>query len=159
MHIKQPESLDREAIELNRASEDAKPMTFVDYAELIWRKLAADGVTQQKAADELGWQLSKLKMYAGLKSVCSEAWDVVKVAINGEAATQVDEDDATNKVATATFTEGLLRNILDLDSSQQLSLCADLAKGEKKGGISKGKFKTLASAYRSRNEMKAVADY
>ena len=49
----------------------------VDYAELIWRKLSAEGVTQQKAADELGWQLSKLKMYAGLKSVCDEAWEIV----------------------------------------------------------------------------------
>ena len=31
-----------------RASEDAKPLTFVDYAELIWRKLAEPGATQQK---------------------------------------------------------------------------------------------------------------
>ena len=89
--------------------------------------VADDGVTQQKTADELGWQLSKLKMYAGLKSVCDEAWDVVKVAINGDVATDIDEDDATNKVATATFTEGLLRNILDLDPMQQISLCQDLA--------------------------------
>ena len=157
MLCKQPESLDREAIELNRAAEDAKPMTFVDYAELIWRKLAADGVTQQKAADELGWQLSKLKMYAGLKSVCSEAWVVIKVATSDGVATESDEDEATNKVATATFTERLLRDILDLDPGQQLSLCADLAKGEKAGGISKGRFKTLAAAYRARNEMRAVA--
>ena len=107
----------------------------VDYAELIWRKLSAEGVTQQKAADELGWQLSKLKMYAGLKSVCDEAWEIVKVATSNGLATENDEDEATNKVATATFTERLLRDILDLDAGQQLSLCQDLAKGEKNGGM------------------------
>ena len=52
MHISEPASLDREAIELNRASEDALPMSFVDYAEMVWRKLA-DGTTQQAIADEL----------------------------------------------------------------------------------------------------------
>ena len=41
MHISEPASLDREAIELNRASEDALPMSFVDYAEMVWRKQAA----------------------------------------------------------------------------------------------------------------------
>jgi len=55
MHISEPASLDREAIELNRASEDALPMTFVDYAEMVWRKQSV-GATQKAIGDELGWR-------------------------------------------------------------------------------------------------------
>lgn len=160
MHVKQPESLDREAIELNKASEDSKPMTFVDYAELIWRKLAEDGVTQQKVADELGWGRVDVARYKALECLkTGGAWDVI-VPTFQEMGTSDKEDEGTTNVPTGTnhvFTERLLRDILDLTPDQQLALCNDLAKGEKAGGISKGRFKAMALAYRARNEMRAVA--
>ena len=62
------------------------------------------------------------------------------------------EDVATTNVATATFTEGLLRNILYLTADQQLDLVQDLATGR----INKNKFKAQAEAYRTRN---AIADW
>jgi transcriptional regulator with XRE-family HTH domain len=40
---------------------DALPMTFVDYAELIWRKL--EDMTQQEVAGELGWSREGVKNY------------------------------------------------------------------------------------------------
>ena len=76
MHISEPASLDREAIDLNRASEDALPMTFVDYAELVWRRLA-EGATQQAVADGLGWSREAVKDYAALRKIDAEAWCVV----------------------------------------------------------------------------------
>lgn len=159
MHVKQPESLDREAIELNKASEDSKPMTFVDYAELIWRKLAEDGVTQQKIADELGWTQPQVAQYRALQKICGEAWGV----ITAFRQTVIEEnkiaviEDITTVISDSPFSERLLRDILDLTPDQQLALCAELAKGEKGGGISKGRFKAMAAAYRARNEMRAVA--
>lgn len=158
MHISAPANLDREAIELNKASEDALPMTFVDYAELVWSRLG-EGQTQQAVADAIGWALSKLKMYAALRSICDEAWDIIKVATNSGYATDSKEDDATEIVANATFTEGLLRNILDLEPAQQLDLCQKLAKGKDKKGHKFGKadFKAGAERYRARNAMLKAA--
>ena len=108
-----------------------------------------------------GWSREAVKNYKALQKINDDAWSVVGTSFSAvvpEADDSYVPDSGTN-VPKAIFTEGLLRNILDLDPGQQLSLCADLAKGEKKGGISKGKFKTLANSYRARNEMKAVADY
>ena len=64
-----------------------------------------------------------------LNKLCKEAWDIVATSFKSIVAE--DEDSAVAEVATnvaiAPFTEGLLRNILDLDPMQQLSLCQDLA--------------------------------
>jgi site-specific DNA-methyltransferase (adenine-specific) len=149
MHISEPESLDREAIELNRASEDALPMTFVDYAEMVWRKQDA-GATQKAVAEEMGWSRSAVADYGALRKITPEAWSIV--ATFQVAAVSQSEDVATSNVATATFTEGLLRNILFLTPDQQLDLVQDLAAGR----INKNKFKTQAEAYRTRN---AIADW
>jgi DNA modification methylase len=149
MHISEPASLDRESIELNRASEDALPMSFVDYAEMVWRKQDAD-VTQKAIAEELGWSRSTVADYGALRKITPEAWRIV--ATFQVAAMSLGEDVATTNVATATFTEGLLRNILYLTADQQLDLVQDLAAGR----INKNKFKAQAEAYRTRN---AIADW
>ena len=150
MHISEPVSLDREAIELNRASEDALPMTFVDYAEMVWRKQAA-GATQQAIAEEMGWSRSAVADYAALRKIVPEAWGVV--ATSGRPEMSPSEGVATDVVATATsFSERLLREILQLTPDQQLDLVQDLAAGR----INKNKFKAQAEAYRTRN---AIADW
>lgn len=156
MHISDPASLDREAIELNRASEDALPMTFVDFAELVWRRIDA-GETQQAVADAIGWSRSAIADYASLRKVCSGAWEVVAgFARNG--VSQAD-DAATEVVATATFTEGLLRNVLPLTADQQVELVRRLARGKCQKGRPYGKreFKAEADQFRVGNELVAKA--
>ena len=104
MHVSEPASLDREAIELNRASEDALPMSFVDYAEMVWRKLAA-GATQQAIADEFGWSREAVRNYAGLAKIDRRAWSVIGTAFQSGAAAQ--EEDAVPSVGTTVpFTAG-----------------------------------------------------
>lgn len=85
----------------------------------------------------------------------SEAWNIVATSFNDVVADSDDDavaDPATN-VAKAKFSEGLLRNILDLDRSQQLELCEKLAKGKDKKGHKYGKadFKNDAIWYRGYN--------
>jgi|GEM_PF-155247 len=145
MHISEPASLDREAIELNRASEDALPMTFVDYAEMVWRKQSV-GATQKAIGDELGWSSQKTNDYANLKRIAPQAWGVISATL--QASAEVERGDAADgKSATADFTEGLLRAIVQLTADQQLDLVQDLAGGR----INKNKFKAQAEAYRTRN--------
>lgn len=162
MHIHQPDNLDREAIELNKASEDALPMTFVDYAELVWKRLA-DGQTQQAVADSIGWSREAVKNYAALQKIDSEAWAVV-----GTSFLNIVPDDEIECVPSngtgvpkTPFSENLLRNILDLEPAQQLDLCQKLAKGKGKKGhkFGKAEFKSGAERYRARNAlMKAAQD-
>lgn len=145
MHVASPLSLDREAIELNRASEDALPMTFVDYAEMVWRKADA-GATQQAIADELGWSREKVRNYSFLSKISSDAWGIVGTTLTGAAAAH--GDDAVPSVGTSVpFTEGLLRDIVPLAAAQQTELVRELADGR----INKNKFKSLAEAYKARN--------
>ena len=150
MHVSEPASLDREAIELNRASEDALPMSFVDYAEMVWRK-QADGATQQAIAEEMGWSRSAVSNYLALKGVAPEAWNTIATAMREASAPRQDGDVADIATPVA-FTENLLRAIVVLTPDQQLDLVQDLAAGR----INKNKFKAQAEAYRTRN---AIADW
>jgi DNA modification methylase len=150
MHIAEPINLDREAIELNRASEDSLPMTFVDYAELVWRRLK-DGETQQAVADSLGWGRTTVANYAALSSIGNESWSIIVTTIRS-GVTSGDLDAVTNNVTAVTFTEGLLRSITSLRRGQQYELVKDFAKGD----ITKNKFKALAEAYQTRN---AIEDW
>lgn len=145
MHVAKPVSLDREAIELNRASEDALPMSFVDHAELVWRKTAA-GATQHAIADEMGWSRGAISNYVALKSIAPDAWAVIATTMLEFGVPR--QDGAVAEVATAVaFTENLLRSIIPLSPDQQLELVQDLAAGR----IHKNKFRTLAEGYRTRN--------
>lgn len=112
MHVSQPQSLDREAIELNKASEDALPMTFVDYAEMVWRKLSDEKTTQQIVADEMGWSRSAVSNYAALSDLDRSAWKVVATTV-ANGATQADgSGNSDDEKVVAGFTEGLLRDLL-----------------------------------------------
>lgn len=144
--IETPDSLDRAALADNAASETALPMTFVDYAELVWARIAG-GERQQALADALGWSRSAVADYAALKSIDPKAWDVV--AENARSAMSHADGAATDVVAVATFTEGLLRSILPLTAAQQLELVSDLAAGK----VDKKRFRLIAERYRDRNEM------
>jgi len=94
MHISEPASLDREAIELNRASEDALPMTFVNYAEMVWRKQDA-GATQKAVAEEMGWSRSAVADYETLRKITPKTWSIV--ATFQVAAVSQSEDVATRR--------------------------------------------------------------
>jgi hypothetical protein len=64
---------------------------------------------------------------AVLNAICPEAWQKVTgfVSINEVTAS----DDVTEKVTPVTFSEYLLRPILNLTPEQQLELVSDLADG------------------------------
>ena len=65
------------------------------------------------------------------------AWDELIVPTFQVVGTEEEDDDGTAIVPSGTrsiFTEGLLRNILDLHPSQQVELCGYLAKGKDKKG-------------------------
>ncbi len=141
----EPESLDRAAIEDNDASADALPNTFVDIAELVWRKLDA-GQTQQAVADELGKSRDAIAKFAAMKAISVSAWDVVTTAVR--SVTTSGEDGVTANVTDGTFSENLLRSILALTPAQQLDLVTRLAAGH----IKKSQFKTQAENLKSRNE-------
>jgi len=148
MHISDPESLDREAIELNKASEDALPMTFVDYAELVWRRLDA-GETQQAVAGALGWSREAVRNYAGLGKIAPEAWQIIGTALrSGDMAHT--QDDVPDVGTTVPFTEGLLRSILSLQPAQQIDLVRRLARGKCSKGRPYGKREFKADADRLR---------
>lgn len=86
------------------------------------------GRKQQELADALGWSRDKVAKFAALKSVHQQAWEVIVTTIQ-QAGTIDEEGSVTQNVTTVTFTEGLLRSILDLTPEQQLELVRDLAAG------------------------------
>jgi len=82
----------------------------------------------------MGWNtrvdVSRYKALRVLKD--ADVWDEVIVPTFSDIGTDDKDDDGTAIVPNGTrsvFTEGLLRNILDLDPGQQLELCGYLAKG------------------------------
>lgn len=85
-------------------------------------------MTQQAVANGIGWSRTAVANYAALKSIDSDAWKIV-TASQGIVTTDQDSD-VTADVTGVTFTEGLLRNILDLCAGQQLELCRLLVKGK-----------------------------
>jgi hypothetical protein len=147
MHVFEPGSVDREAIELNMASEDALPMSFVDYAELVWRKLNGGGVTQQQVAQEFGWSRGAVSNYAALRGVDSNAWKVVATAL-GEVSVPREEGAVARNATPVAFTENLLRSILPLTAAQQLELVRSLARGKNGKGHKYGKAELKEEAER-----------
>ncbi len=135
----------------NEAAEAVIPTTFVDDAELIWR-LSDQGWTQAKAGETLGWSRERVRDFIGLRKIDRQAWEVVGATWENGGAKR-ENDEAPEDGAGAPFTEKLLRAILPLTPPQQLELVRDLSEGK----IRKGKFKSLAVAYRGRNEMAEVA--
>lgn len=125
------------------------PTTFVDDAEFVWKE-AEHGKTQFEIAEILGWGLDKVKKYSVLRQIHPDAWNII-VPTFENLGTHTQEDGGTTKVPGGTFTENLLRDILDLPKDQQLELVQALASES----INKGKFKAQAEAYHTRNQMYA----
>ncbi len=146
MRIYQPESLNREAVELNVATEEHLPSAFVDNAELVWWMIK-QGQTQPQIAEEMGWNLDKVKRLSVLQKIVPEAWELV-VPTFQTMGTSEDESAGTKLVPTGTFTERLLRDIVPLTADQQLELVTDLASNK----IQKNRFTKLAKDYRARND-------
>ena len=145
MIIRTPASLDRAALEDNEASEGALGNSFVDIAELVWRKLDG-GQTQQAVGDELGMGRTDVANQVALRKIAPEAWKVVTDTARG--VTTVRDGAVTPDVTDVTFTENGLRSILPLTPAQQLDLVTRLASG----AIQKSQFKTQAEKFRARNE-------
>lgn len=151
----------QQARESNEASETVVKTTFIDDAELVWK--LTESFTQEQAAKAMGgWSRAQVSQYAMLKKIDSEAWDIVATSFKNIVAE--DEDSAVAEIATnvamTPFTEGLLRNILDLEPCQQVELCGYLAKGKDKKGhaYNKAKFKQDAIWYRAFNILWDLAD-
>ncbi len=136
------------ALQSNNAAETVVTSTMVTNAEFVWAR-AEEEYTQQEIADMLGWSLSKVKNYSALSAICDEAWEIIVTSFENKRDHSADED-VTSKVTSVTFTETLLRDILDLTPEQQLELVRELATNKQ---FSKEKFKTLAENYQARNEM------
>jgi len=145
--VEQPDNLDEAARKDNEADGVSLPETFVDRAERIWSQL--EGQTQAEVAEAEGCSRGAVGQYARLESISSEAWSEVVTTTNQELRETL-EGAVTENVTTVTFTfsQGLLRNIVNLPDSDQLELVTRLADGE----IGKGKFKRLAERYEARQE-------
>ncbi len=139
----------RRARQANDAAEAVVPTTFVDDAELTWRELDNDK-TQEQVAEIMGWDRGKVGKYAMLRKIKPRAWSVIVPTFDGNGTTDIDSD-GTIFVPTGTFTEGLLRSILDLRAPQQVELVNRLATEK---DFTKSKFKSAAEAYAVRNAMK-----
>jgi site-specific DNA-methyltransferase (adenine-specific)/modification methylase len=150
----------RLAIQSNSASTTSVPMTMVAYAEFVWARLdekTEDGkkqYTQDSVAKMLGWSRGRVGDYALLQNISNDAWKIIVGAFDDSPQLSSD-DTSTNIVGTPTFSETLLRNILDLTSEQQLELVNERVKDPK--AFTPGKFASLAKAYQTRNEMKDYA--
>jgi hypothetical protein len=76
---------------------------------------------QQIGDDMLQWSEEKVKHYSALSGICNEAWEIIVTTFEwGRNLTS--EDAVTKEVTPVTFTETLLREILSLNSEQQLEL-------------------------------------
>ena len=126
----------------NAANEESIPMTFVDFAEFIWKQTG----TQQQTADVLGWSVSKVKNYSALDDIAKDAWSLIVTTFEIGGKSQ-SESGVTLKVTDVTFSEGLLRPIINLADCQQLELVRDFANGI----INKNKFTKLAEQYKQMN--------
>lgn len=143
--IETPENIRIAAHERNRAATNALPETFVDHAEEIWGMLA-EGKTQQQVADEIGWSLDKVKKYNALNKIYKNVWEKVTEFI--KFGTFVQNNDGTIKVTDGTFSENLLRSILNLSEHFQLQIINELISGK----INKNQFKNKAKDYKKYDE-------
>ena len=130
-------------------------------AELVWK--LTESFTQEQAAKAMGgWMQQRIAQYKALKKIDDEAWEIITTSFDGSVVSDEDDDVVTDTttVVKQKFTEGLLRNILDLHPSQQVELCGYLAKGKDKKGhaYNKAKFKQDAIWYRAFNILWDLAD-
>jgi predicted transcriptional regulator len=112
------------ALQSNNAAETIVPSTLVTFAEFVWDRLkendeGSKDYTQSDVAKMLGWSRSAVSDYVALGKICKAAWEIIAATFEPVAAIG-SELVAAPIAATAAFTEGLLRSILDLTPEQQL---------------------------------------
>ena len=151
----------QQARESNEASETVVKTTFIDDAELVWK--LTESFTQEQAAKAMGgWSREAVKNYKSLQKIDEEAWKIIGTGFQN--IVPEDEDEGVPQSGTgvpkSSFSENLLRNILDLEPGQQVELCGYLAKGKDKKGhaYNKAKFKQDAVWYRAFNILWDLSD-
>ncbi len=97
----------------------------------------------------LGWTRTKVANYKALEDIHKDAWETVVTTFQKVVTTE-DENVVTQNVTTVTFSERLLRNILDLTPDQQQELVTKLAKNNK---YKKADFRKDAEKYKIRNQI------
>lgn len=151
----------RLALQSNSASVTSVPMTMVAYAEFIWARLAEKDerdkkrYTQLGLAKILGWTDSAVSNYALLDKIDKQAWEIISTTFDSSETKPSQDTVGENSTNVGIFTEGLLRNLLDLTREQQKELVKERANDPKT--FTSGKFTTLAKAYQTRNTIKDYA--
>ena len=90
----------------NAANEESIPMTFVDFAEFIWKQTG----TQQQTADVLGWSRGKVSQYDMLDNISKEAWAIIATTFEEQEKLPAKSSVAANATVVA-FSERLLRDM------------------------------------------------
>jgi DNA modification methylase len=142
----------RLARQANEAAETMIPTTFADDAEFVWKQ-SDEGYTQEEIKGMLGWSVDKVTKYHLLRRICKPAWEMILTTVDRGVSSE-EEDHVRSNLTSVSFTEGLLRSILDLTDSQQLELVTELATNP---NFSKGKFRQLSENYHIRNKTYAEA--
>lgn len=138
------------AVATNRAHEAATPPTFVDDAELVW-KLVETGKRQETIAAIMGWKAqSMVSQYYALRKIIPEGWKLIITAFRNE----VESQENGHVIGTISrvinpFSEGILREIVNLTHPQQLELIKALIKDP----TAKGAYRNQAERYRARNAL------
>jgi len=94
------------------------------------------GLTQQQAANEMGWSREKVKLYGSLNRIDSEVWILIGTVFQNVVPIDQKDTVPTNGT-TVPFTENLLRPIICLTPDQQFDLVSELISND----INKAKFK------------------
>jgi len=149
-----PDEEYRIAFESNEGLNTLVPQDWTDHAEFIWR-LTGLGKTQEEVGKILGWKRGQISNYQALGKICHDAWEMIVATTKGQSVAINDTDGVAPNTTTVvpSFTEGLLRSIVNLTPDQQVKLVKDLAANR----IDKDKFKTNAEKFRARNELLAEA--
>lgn len=150
----------QQARESNEASEAVVKTTFIDDAELVWK--LTESFTQEQAAKAMGgWSREAVKNYKSLQKIDAEAWGIIGTGFKNIVPDSESDDvpDSGTGVPKSSFSENLLRNILDLQPDQQIDLCKRLVKGKDSKGHKFGKadFKAEAEGYRALNALVGLA--
>lgn len=144
------------ALESNNAAETVVPSTLVTHAEFV-RARINENYTLPAIAEIMGWSRDKVKNYSMLRNIRKKAWQVIGTTFENSVPDDGEGFVLITGTTVPTFTEGLLRDILQLRAPQQYELVYAFAHPNEKERISKGKFKTLAEAYKIRNNAKKYA--
>ena len=88
-------------------------------------------------ADEIGWKRGKVTNYIALENISPKVWDIIATELLKNVAIH-ESDSVTINATNVALSEGLLRNILDLNEQHQLEMqnqCAEIKiRAERRAG-------------------------